>query len=98
MLFSFIGLKPDFMVKIIGSKMEIYDVTSEMGEKIKEMALKGEFEKSQNEYTMPFNDDVSCTIPGLDILKKIIPISKTAMPELFSSKNIFRRVIGICRI
>lgn len=94
MLFSFIGLKPDFMVKVTGTKLDIYDITSEMGEKIKEMALSGEFEKSQNDYTMPFNDDVSFNIPGLDILRKMIPISKSAMPELFPRKIFSGGLLG----
>jgi anthranilate synthase component 1 len=65
-----------------------------MAEKIKEMALNGEFENSNNDYKMPFDDNVIFDIPALDILKKMIPISRSAMPELFPRKIFSGGLLG----
>ncbi|MFX0099501.1 MAG: anthranilate synthase component I family protein [Candidatus Hodarchaeota archaeon] len=85
MLFSFIGLKPDFMVKVIGDKLDYYAILSETGEKIKDQGGSGSIEEEQ-EYKMPFDDEVALPLKGLDILKDIFPISRSAMPELFPRK------------
>ncbi|MHA1341183.1 MAG: anthranilate synthase component I family protein [Promethearchaeota archaeon] len=93
MLFSFIGLKPDFMIKVIDDKLEIYDIESETGEKIKEIIDSGGFE-NKFEYNLPFEDDVPLNMPGIDLLKNVIPISKSAMPELFPRKIFSGGLVG----
>ena len=93
MMFSFIGVKPDFIVKVMGEKMDIMNITSEMGDKIKEMGESHEF-KYESDYKMPFEDNVSIELKGIDRLKEIIPITKSAMPELFPRKIFSGGLLG----
>ena len=92
MLFSFIGIKPDFMVKVIGDELNIYDVISERGEKMREFAETTVSDVS--DYEMPFQDDVKVSLPGIEKLQKIFPISRSAMPELFPRKVFSGGLLG----
>jgi anthranilate synthase component I len=92
MMFSFIGIQPDFMLKVLGDQLSIYNIESESGEKMKEMCENGIYEEST--YKMPFEDDVPMILPGLDKLKQIFPISKSAMPELFPQKIFSGGLLG----
>ncbi|MCP4762958.1 MAG: anthranilate synthase component I family protein [archaeon] len=93
MLFTFIAINPDFMVKVIGDKLKYYDILSETGEKIKEFGESNEFKNDSN-YKMPFEDEVPMDFRGLEELKKIFPMSKSAMPELFPRKIFSGGLLG----
>lgn len=92
MLFSFIALKPDFMVKAQGSQLTFYDIQTEKGEKIKAYCESHEIEPPKIE--MPFEDTVPMEFPALDALKKLFPVSKAAMPELFPRKIFSGGLLG----
>lgn len=92
MLFSFIGLEPDFMVKVTGDKLDYYAILTETGEKIKEEG--GSAPADEETYQMPFEDEVALPLKGLDILKDIFPISRSAMPELFPRKIFSGGLLG----
>ena len=92
MLFSFVGLQPDFMIKVADEKLSIYDVASETGEQMKDLCENSVPDKST--YKMPFQDDVPIVLPAIDQLQKIFPISKSAMPELFPRKIFSGGLLG----
>jgi anthranilate synthase component 1 len=91
--FSFIGMNPDFMVKVIGENLSFYNIDTELGEKIKLSGESGNF-KDRNEYELPFSDEVPIPLVGLDKLKQIFPLSKTAIPELFPRKVFSGGLLG----
>jgi anthranilate synthase component 1 len=92
MLFSFIGLKPDLMIKVIGDEMKIYDITTEKGEKMKKLCEESPHEKFKDD--RPFEDTVPMNIPCLDKLKAFFPITRSAMPELFPRKVFSGGLLG----
>ena len=60
MLFSFIGINPDFLLKVMGDKLSIFDIQSEFGENIKEVCDKGDASVPiQNAGQLPFKDNLS---------------------------------------
>lgn len=92
MMFSFIGLRPEFMVKILGKDLQIYDVISEKGEKLKDICLNGP--RELDEEKMAFEDAVPMEIPALDRLKSFFPITRSALPELFPRKVFSGGLLG----
>nr|MDO8116224.1 anthranilate synthase component I family protein [Candidatus Sigynarchaeota archaeon] len=93
LMFSFVCLKPDFMVKVIGDKLEIYDVATEIGEVFKRNS--GEHEqKLEEQGKLPFDDDVPLNMLVIDKLKEIFPITRNALPELFPRKIFSGGLLG----
>ncbi|MHA1369227.1 MAG: anthranilate synthase component I family protein [Promethearchaeota archaeon] len=93
MLFSFIGIEPDFMIKICGEKLDFYEMKTKLGEKIKENAENIGF-ASKGKPDIPFDDDVPINIQAFDLLQGIFPISRSAMPELFPRKVFSGGLLG----
>ncbi|MBD3350595.1 MAG: hypothetical protein GF364_03820 [Candidatus Lokiarchaeota archaeon] len=93
MLFSFIGLKPDYMVKIINKDLTIYDITTETGEYMNDLVESDSLKEPKTD-KLPFDDNVSMDIAGIDLLKQLIPISRSAMPELFPRKVFSGGLLG----
>ncbi len=93
MMFSFVCLKPDFMVKVTGDKLDIYDVASEIGETFKQRS--GEKKEAIEEQgKLPFDDDVPLNLLAIDKLKDIFPITRNALPELFPRKIFSGGLLG----
>ncbi|UYP47036.1 Isochorismate synthase MenF [Candidatus Lokiarchaeum ossiferum] len=92
MHFSFIGLQPDFMVKVLNNNLKIYDIQTEKGEKMIDMCTDHKF--SDLNGVQSFQDEVPVTLPGIDRLKDIFPISNSAMPELFPQKIFSGGLLG----
>ncbi|MBD3185997.1 hypothetical protein GF325_04130 [Candidatus Bathyarchaeota archaeon] len=92
MMFSFIGLKPDFLVKIAGDELVFPSIFTETGEIIKEAGRS--VVSTEDDYTLPFDDAVPMKIKGLEMLREIFPISKSAMPELFPRKVFSGGLLG----
>ncbi len=94
MLFSFIGINPDFLLKVMGDKLSIFDIQSEFGENIKEVCDKGDASVPiQNAGQLPFEDNVPLEIPALDALRKCFATQPTTIPNLFP-RRIFTG--GLC--
>ncbi len=85
-LFSFIALRPDYLLKVDGSTYQIYNITTERGEVIKETLESMEIKNETN--PLPFQDNVDYTMTALNTLGKITPYSKLPFNELFP-RNIF---------
>ncbi|WP_457557229.1 anthranilate synthase component I family protein [Candidatus Harpocratesius sp.] len=81
--YSFIGLKPEFMIKIHNEKFSIFDVVSDQGEKIKNALETSKNSKKKHEY---FEDHTPMIIPELDLLKKFFKTTPNSIPELFPTK------------
>ncbi len=92
MHFSFIGLQPDFMVKVMKNNLKIYDVETEKGERMKKRCFSSTF--SEPNIPASFQDKVPINLPGIDRLKEIFPISQSAMPELFPQKIFSGGLLG----
>jgi len=91
MLFSFIGINPDFMVKLAGDQLSIFDVRTEKGELMKDYC--DTYEPPVPDYQMPFTDKVPMAMPALDAIKGLFPVSNHALPDLFP-RRIFSG--GLC--
>ena len=88
-LFSFIAFNPDYLLEINGAKYDIHDITTERGEKIKEMVeLGGLHKRERTKNPLPFQDNVDYNMTALDTLSKITPYAKLPFTELFP-RNIF---------
>ena len=87
-LYSFIAIEPDFMVKIKGKDFQIYDITTERGEIIKEYVDSKDPTDERPHNPLPFNDNVDYNMIALDILSRLTPYSNLPFTELFP-RNIF---------
>lgn len=94
MLFSFMGLQPDLMLKINNAESEIYDIYGEQGERLHDICSKHTFDEDKNTFKMPFEDLVPMQLPGLDELRDVFPTSKNPLPELFPRKVFSGGLLG----
>ncbi|MBD3341477.1 MAG: anthranilate synthase component I [Candidatus Lokiarchaeota archaeon] len=87
-LYSFIALKPDFMLEINGKDFKIFDITTARGENIKSYIESKDptIERPQN--PLPFKDNVEYNMVALDTLSHLTPYSNLPFTELFP-RNIF---------
>ncbi|MFX1237447.1 MAG: anthranilate synthase component I family protein [Promethearchaeota archaeon] len=87
-LYSFIALKPDFMLKIHKEHFEIYDITTERGENIKNYIESKDPAEQRPHNPLPFKDNVEYNMIALDTLSHLTPYSNLPFTELFP-RNIF---------
>ncbi|MGV9174027.1 MAG: anthranilate synthase component I family protein, partial [Promethearchaeia archaeon] len=87
-LYSFIALKPDFMLKINGENFKIYGITSARGEQIKDYLESKDPAEERPNNPLPFKDNVNYNMSALDTLSHLTPYSDLPFTELFP-RNIF---------
>ncbi|MFO8019847.1 MAG: anthranilate synthase component I family protein [Promethearchaeia archaeon] len=87
-LYSFIALKPDFMLKINGDNFKIYDITSARGENIKDYLESRDPTEERPNNSLPFKDNVDYNMVALKTLSRLTPYSNLPFTELFP-RNIF---------
>ncbi len=87
-LFSFIALKPDFMLEIRGEQFTIRDVSSARGENVKSYLESKDPAEERPHDPLPFKDNVKYNMIALDTLSRLTPYSNLPFTELFP-RNIF---------
>ncbi|MFX1394081.1 MAG: anthranilate synthase component I family protein [Promethearchaeota archaeon] len=87
-LYSFIALKPDFMLEINEDKFKIYDITTERGDNIKDYIESKDISKERPHNPLQFKDNVEYNMVALDTLSSLTPYSNLPFTELFP-RNIF---------
>lgn len=87
-LYSFIALKPDFMLEIKTDKYKIYNITTARGEAIKEYLESKDLSDDKYHNPLPFQDNVQYKMIALDTLSHLTPYSDLPFTELFP-RNIF---------
>ena len=87
-LYSFIALKPDFMLEINGDTFKIYDITTARGETIKEYVESKDPAEERPHNPLPFKDNVEYNMTAIDTLSHLTPYSNLPFTELFP-RNIF---------
>jgi anthranilate synthase component 1 len=92
MMFSFIGVNPDFLIKGLGNDLKITNIRNERGEKLKEYCETTQMDPIDS--GLPFEDSMPMEIPLLDKLKNMFPISRSAIPELFPRKIFSGGLLG----
>jgi len=85
-LFSFIALNPDYLLQVDGNSYQIYNITTERGEIIKDILESMNPREKPN--PLPFQDNVKYNMTALNTLGKITPYSTLPFNELFP-RNIF---------
>ena len=87
-LYSFIALKPDFMLEINEDRHKIYGITTERGENIKDYVESKDISQERPHNPLPFKDNVDYNMIALDTLSSLTPYSNLPFTELFP-RNIF---------
>lgn len=87
-LYSFIALKPDFMLEVKEDKFKIYDILTERGESIKDYVESKDPSEERPHNPLPFKDNVEYNMVALDTLSSLTPYSNLPFTELFP-RNIF---------
>ncbi len=87
-LYSFIAMKPDFMLQITQDQYNIYDITTERGENIKHYIDSKDPAEQRPYNPLPFKDNVEYNMVALNTLSHLTPYSNLPFTELFP-RNIF---------
>lgn len=87
-LYSFMALKPDFMLEINGKDFTIRNITTARGESIKQYLDSKDPEQERPHNPLPFKDHVDYNMVALDTLSHLTPYSNLPFTELFP-RNIF---------
>lgn len=87
-LYSFIALKPDFMLEIQGEDFKIFEISTARGETIKEYLESKDPPEERPNNPLPFKDNVDYNMVALDMLSHLTPYSNLPFTELFP-RNIF---------
>ncbi|MHA1869711.1 MAG: hypothetical protein ACTSXF_02080, partial [Promethearchaeota archaeon] len=100
LLYSFIAVEPDLVIKIKNENLSLVNINSERGEIFREEFeslrswksernnLNKKVYNIENMHDSFFEDHISYSMPALDLLNDIFPVTKSAFPDLFP-RNVF---------
>ncbi|MHA1849275.1 MAG: anthranilate synthase component I family protein, partial [Promethearchaeota archaeon] len=93
-LFSFIGIEPDLILKVNEGDVVFQDIRSELGELVKENGARLGSDNDSFEKSLPFEDKIPIDMKSIDCLKRIFPVTRPSMPELLPRKIFSGGLLG----